>query len=140
MPLDLKESFRDEFNKCCDMLLEKFPNKEVDYRDIIGTAVIRFIHELQLDIETKSFVEIYKKYIPNSLYLDAGDFTKNEKQEIINQSDLKERDKQLAELMFIDNATEQVITSRIGIERKTIYNNAANISLKLKQTAAKLNK
>lgn len=137
---DIKETFKEEFNKTCELILDRYPNKEVSNRDIIGVAIIRFIHEFQLDVETKSFIEIYKKYLSGTLFLDASDFTKKEKEEIINQSDLKERDRQLAELIFVDNATEQVITNKLGIDRKTIYNNIEAISLKLKQTAAKLYK
>lgn len=138
--MDLKETFKNEFEKCCDMLLEKYPNKDVTYRDIIGEAIIRFLHEMQLDIETKDFIEYYKKYIPNTLYLDAGDFTKKQKEEIIEQSDLKEKNKDLATMIFVDNATEEVITQKLGIDRKTIRNNNPNISYKLKQTASKIYK
>lgn len=136
--MDLKEKFKLEFEKTTEWIVKEYPNKEECARNIVGEIIIDKLHEIRYTSENLNFIEFYKKYLAGSLYLDCDDFTKSQIQEIIKESHLTERDRKLAEYYWLDLLSEEEISNRLQIDRKTVRNNIPKISLKLKETSSKL--
>lgn len=136
--MDLKEKFKLEFEKTTEWIVKEYPNKEECARNIVGEIIIDKLHEIRYTSENLNFIEFYKKYLAGSLYLDCDDFTKSQIQEIIKESHLTERDRKLAEYYWLDLLSEEEISNRLQIDRKTVRNKIPKISLKLKETSSKL--
>lgn len=138
--MDLKEKFRLEFEKTTEWIVKEYPNKEESARNIVGEIIIDKLHEIRFSSENLNFIEFYKKYLLGSLYLDCDDFTKSQIDHIINESHLTERDRNLAKYYWLDLLSEEEISNKLFIDRKTVRNNIPKISMKLKETASKIYK
>lgn len=137
---DLKEVFKDEFESACSILLSRFPEKEDEERNIVGTVIINTLHQFKCDAEKLCFIDLYNKYFPNTLFLSADDFTATETLKIIEEAPLSDRDKKLSKMYWVDLLSEDEISSKLMIDRKTVRNNIPKISLILKKTASKVTK
>ena len=138
--MDTKEKFKEEFEKTCNLVLSQFPNKNGQEREIVGLIINNFLHEVQLDCEKMCFIDFYKKYLSGSLFFNCDDFTKKQIVEIIQESTLCDRDRQLAIMYWVEMETEEKISDKLQIDRKTVRNNIPKISVMLKETSAKLYK
>jgi len=138
--MDLKEKFRLEFEKTTEWIIKEYPNKDESARNIVGEIIIDKLHEIRYDSENLNFIEFYKKYLLGSLYLDCDDFTESQIDNIINESHLTERDRKLAKYYWLDLLSEEEISNKLFIDRKTVRNNIPKISMKLKETASKIYK
>lgn len=136
--MDIKEEFKDEFYKTCEMIRENYSTKDEEEGEILGTIIIQLLHEVQHDTEKMSFIEFYKKHLKGTLYLGCEDFTATEIKYIIDESPLTERDKTIALTYWVDLMSEDDIAYKVGCDKKTIRNNVPKISMILKTTAAKI--
>lgn len=140
MYIDTKETFKIEFEDLCKMIITRFPNKEGQEREIAGYIVIKHLHDALHDASNLSFIEFYKKYLQNTMFFDCDDFTQSQKVEIIKEASLRDRDRKLAYMYFIDIKPEQEIADELGVDIRTVRNNIPKISQALKETSAKMYK
>lgn len=70
--------------------------------------------------------------------LSQQDFTVSEIREIISETPLKQLDRDIAYLRYIDCMTFDEISDQLGYDPKTIKSHLPDISLKLKSTCAKI--
>lgn len=139
MKIDEKEIFVDEFNKTVEEFIKRFPHKDGQEKQIVGHMINNSIRNIRKDIlEIPSFKDLYQKRLKGTLYIEREDLTKSETVEVINESYLTERDKQLATMYFVEYRSEQEIADKLGFDIRTIRNNIPKISLILKKTYAKL--
>ncbi len=136
--MDLKEKFSIEFERAVEWIMKNYPNKDETARDIVGEIIINELHEIRFDCENLNFIDFYKRHLPGSLYLDYDDFTKSQLEEIIRESHLTDRDRKLACYYWLELLSEEEISNKLLIDRKTVRNNIPKISFKLKTTASKL--
>lgn len=70
--------------------------------------------------------------------LSQQDFTVSEIKEIISETPLKQLDRDIAYLRYIDCMTFDEISDQLGYDPKTIKSHLPDISIKLKSTCTKL--
>lgn len=131
------DRFRDLFNGCLAKIIERFPYKEGEERQIMGFIVNNYLLEVSCDLEKLDFRDFYDKYLQGSLFLGCNDFTKSEVKKIIEEARLNERDSKLATMYWIDLLSEDDIGYKLGIDRKTVRNNIPKISYLLKRASAR---
>ena len=136
--MDLKEEFKIEFEKAVNWINKEYPHKEEQAKEMVGEIVIDKLRDIRYDSETLSFLDFYKKNLAGTHYLGYEDFTKSQLQQIISECYLFERDRKLATYYWVELLSEEEISNRLLIDRKTVRNNIPKISAALKETAAKL--
>ncbi len=136
--MEVKETFKLEFEKACEWIKNEYPSKEDVARDIVGEIIVDKLRDIRYDSEVLDFVDFYKKYLAGTLYLGYEDFTKSQLQEIIQEAYLSERDRKLATYYWVEMLSEDEISTRLQIDRKTVRNNVPKISNTLKETASKI--
>lgn len=104
--------------------------------DLINT----FINRVNLEMSDLSFKEFYKRYLTDNNLITYKDFTTSEIIHIIEETSLSERDKEIARLRYIECKSEEEISYKLMIDKKTVHSNLPKISSALKQTCKKLYK
>lgn len=150
--VEIKEDFNLEFEKTLSQLKENYPRvsrvkKDENLSDnvfhiTIYTILLNMLKQIQIDSTLLSISEFHSKYVPNLPILYRDDFTCEEFKEIIDTSYLKDRDKKIAYMFFVERKNVFEIYAEMSEieDKKTINNNLEPINDALLHKACRYNK
>ena len=150
--VEIKNDFETEVGKTLEQLKETFPRvsrvKKDDtltndvFQIAIYTILLNMLKQVQIDSTLLSISEFHAKYVPNLPILYRDDFTCEEFKEIIESSYLKDRDKKIAYMFFVEKKSiNDIYMELTEIEdKKTINNNLERINDALLYRACRYNK
>lgn len=118
----------------------KYNRDEEEASMMINTFLDSYLKKAICDTSLLTFKDFYLKYACDSKLITYEDFTTSEIENIINETSLTDRDRQIATLRFIKLKSEEDIASILQIDKKTVHSNISKISDALKNTCLKLYK
>ena len=152
---ELEDDFNLEFEKALEHLCNMYPrvSRVKKYEDLtenvfrmtIYSVLLNSLREMQQDSAKLSMREFHKKYVPNLPILYRCDFTGDEFSQIIKDSYLKQRDKNIAYKFFVERKNTNEVhaeleeNGEIG-DKKTVDNNLYTINDALLYRACIFNK
>ncbi len=128
----------EEFIRLKELIKGKYNKKDDLVEEILKKLVYTYLDQVLLDVNNMSFVDFYKKYLNGMVAFEASDFTTTEITNIIAETPLTERDRNMAKLYYIELRSEEDIARILDIDKKTVHSNIPKISTKLKTTSVKL--
>lgn len=150
--LKLQDDFNLEFDRTLELLMEAYPRvsrvkkdpnlTENVFKMVIYTALSNVLREMANDGVKLTFKEFHRKYVPNLPVLYRYDFTCDEFKQIIEDSYLIERDKNIAYKFFVEKKKSSKIFDEMDdiCDAKTIDNNLETINDALLHRACIFNK
>lgn len=141
----LKKQFSTKFEETTEVIANKYPRFTNNKKDedktlsiakiVVGTMCINLMNQMQVDASTLNVLDFYTKYGNAMPILEFYDFTKSQIKELINESPLNDRDKEIAYKMYAEQKTYDEIADETNIgDSKTVGNNKTRISEALKRT------
>lgn len=121
-------------------IMTSYNKNEEDANKIIDDLLTTFIKRVTLKMGDMSFKDLYKDYLSNNSNFSYKDFTTSEILNIIKETSLSDRDKEIARLRYIELKSEEDISYIIQVDKKTVHSNLPKISSELKRTCNKLYK
>ena len=153
--LELKARFKQEFDRTLEQLQETYPRHsrvkksptltEDVFKIVIDLVLLARLKEIQMDTTKLTFKEFHRKYVPNLPILYRFDFTCDEFKKIIDDSYLKQRDKEIAYKFFVEKKNTNEVhaeleeNGKVG-DKKTVNNNLEAINDALLHRACIFNK
>ena len=150
--VEIKDDFNLELEKTLNQLKENYPRvsrvkknenlSENVFQITIYTILLNMLKQVQIDSTLLSISEFHSKYVPNLPILYRDDFTCDEFKEIIDTSYLKDRDKKIAYMFFVESKNISEIYAEMSEieDKKTINNNLEPINDALLYKACRYNK
>ena len=150
--VEIKDDFHLELEKTLNQLKENYPrvsrvkkNENLSdnvFQITIYTILLNMLKQVQIDSTLLSISEFHSKYVPNLPILYRDDFTCDEFKEIIDTSYLKDRDKKIAYMFFVESKNISEIYAEMSEieDKKTINNNLEPINDALLYKACRYNK
>lgn len=150
--VEIKDDFHLELEKTLNQLKENYPrvsrvkkNENLSdnvFQITIYTILLNMLKQVQIDSTLLSISEFHSKYVPNLPILYRDDFTCDEFKEIIDTSYLKDRDKKIAYMFFVESKNISEIYAEMSEieDKKTINNNLEPINEALLYKACRYNK
>lgn len=153
--MELEDDFRLEFEKALELLCNTYPRvsrvkkyddlTENDFKMAIYTVLLNSLREMQHDSTKLTMREFHRKHVPNLPILHRCDFTGEEFSQIIKDSYLKQRDKNIAYKFFVERKNKNEVHAELECDgevgdKKTVDNNLEFINDALLYRACIYNK
>lgn len=153
--VELEDDFRLEFEKALELLCNTYPRvsrvkkyddlTENSFKIVIYTVLLNSLRDIQQDSSKMTMREFHKKYVPNLPILFRCDFTGEEFSQIIKDSYLKQRDKNIAYKFFVEKKNTNEVHAELENDgevgdKKTVDNNLDTINDALLYRACIYNK